>query len=239
MFRFLRKHKKIVLVSLTVIAVALPFFGIGTNYLMSSPHDVVLKVNGEKVMQSEFDRVYNQMLRQKGEVKGDEKKQLQNQALSELIRLIVFDQEAKKFGLHISDQELQLQLASIPAFQKEGHFDPQTYVQTIGQTLGTTPAEFEKIRKKEMAASKLNQLIASTVHISDSQLNEALPGRIALETDKKKKKELQENKEILRTEMRNKEANLVFADWLNQMNSSLRVDIVSNRFRRTLNGAPQ
>lgn len=239
MFKFLRKHRTLLMTSLAVIAIALPFFGIGGSSLMPSSQDTIVKVNGEKIRQVSFDRLYNQMLRQKQDQTPENRQQLNQDVLNELIRQEVMYQEAKKYGLTVTDQELQLHLASIPAFQKEGRFDPSTYVRTVVQVFGTTTRNFEEDRKKDMAAFKLNQLISSSVHITDDVLQEALAERLANEKDKDKLKELRENPESLRNELAAEEANLVFRDWLNQLNSTLKVSIVSESFRKRMSGAAQ
>ncbi len=236
MFRFLRKHRTVLMVTMLLVLVGLPFFGIGTNYLLSSSQDVVVKINGEKVTQQQFDRIYNQMVRQKKDILPQEKEKLHSQAFNELLRLTVFEQEARRYGIYVPDQELRMLLDSTKAFQKDGHFDPATYFQTIHQIFGTSPAEFEKMRKKDLAANKLNQLIGASVHVSDAELADVLPLKLAAEKDAKKKKEWAENPELLRQELQKEQTNWVFSDWLNQLNTSLngKIEIVSDNFKKTL-----
>src|ERR1044071_4050190 len=178
MFKFFRKHRTVVFVALAFIIVVLPFFGVGTSFLVSSPQDVVVKINGEKVPRGQFDRLLDQLSRQHPDLTPEQKQQARSQALNELIRMTVYDQEAKKFGIEVPDQELRFQLENTPAFQKEGKFDPSTYVRTLAQIGNVHPDEFEKMRKKDIAAAKLNQLISSSVHISDVQMKEALEARM-------------------------------------------------------------
>jgi predicted thioredoxin/glutaredoxin len=238
MFRFFRKHRSFVMVFLAACIVGLILFGIGGTSLVSTPQDTIMKINGRKVTQMEFDRIYNQLLRQKqGTTTPEQRQQVQSQALNELIREEVFFQESKKYGIRVPDQELQMQLASIPAFQKDGHFDAATYVRTVTQAFQMSPHEFEKTHKKDIASRQLNQLIASTVNISDDQLKQELEAHLKTETDLKKRKELTEDPEKFRQELQEKEVNLVFADWLNQLNSTLKVNMVSETFRKRL-GAP-
>jgi hypothetical protein len=212
-------------------------FGIGGTSVMTSSQDTIAKVNGAKISAKQFDRVYNQMARQKPEATPQERQQILSQALNEVIREEVFSQEADKYGITVTDHELQIQLASIPAFQKEGKFDPQTYVQVVAQMFGTSPTEFEKNHKKDVAARKLNQLIAFSIHIPDSDLTSALDQRLKSEKDPKKLKEMKQNPEAVKNELRDKQINLVFSDWLNQLNSNLKVNITSERFKKRLSGA--
>jgi SurA N-terminal domain len=234
MFRFLRKHRTVLFVSLAFCLIGMLFFGIGGTSMVASPHDTIIKINGQKISQREFDRVYNQMLRQKGEGQVENGAEMTSQALNELIRSEVFNQEAKRYELYVPEQELQMQLASTPAFQKDGQFDFQTYYNTLRQVVGIPPAEFEKLRTKDIAARKLNQLIASSVRVPESTMEEAIKARLALEPDPKKKKELMSNPDLLREEIRSREVNMAFTDWLSQLNSTLKVEIISETFRKRL-----
>lgn len=234
MNKFLRKHRTFVFVFLAIIMVSLPFFGVGTNYLFSSPQDKVLSINGQKIRRGEYDRLLNQIIKSQPNLTSQQKQQARGQALNELIRLVVYDQEAKRYGLRVSDQELKMQIEHTPQFQKDGRFDPATYVQMLGQLADTTPEEFEKFRKRDMAALKLNQLIASSIQVSDEDLKESMAARMAIETDAKKKKEWQKDPESLRNEVRGQEVNWAFQDWLGSINSTLKVKITSDQFRKSL-----
>jgi peptidyl-prolyl cis-trans isomerase D len=221
---------------MAVCILGLLLFGIGGGSMAPSQYDPILKINGAKVTQADFDRLYRQASRQRDVTAPEQQKQLEAEVIQELIRAEVFSQEAKKFGIKVPDQDLQLHIANYPAFQKEGKFDGQQYVQTVTQVLGMPIADFEKARRKDIASQKLTALINASVQIPDSVLQSALKNRLAIETDKKKKKELQDDPEALREELRNKEANLVFADWLGQVNSSLRVEPVSEAMKKRLAG---
>lgn len=236
MFKFLRKHRTVLFVLLAAILIALPFFGVGGSFFISSPHDTIAKVNGVKITQIQFDRLYNQILKQKTDLTPEQRKNLAQEVFQELIRQEVFSQEAERYGIRVSDQEVQMFLASLPAFQKDGKFDPRVYYHTVFRIFGTTPDDFEKDRKKDIAARKLNQLLASAVHIPDEMMSEVLKRRWEIETDPKKKKELKDNPETIRQELRNQEINQVFSDWLSQLNSKLKVQIVSENLRKRLAG---
>jgi hypothetical protein len=235
MFKFLRKHHTFVFVSLALVIIALPFFGIG-GMTFFSPQDGVAKVNGQKITQRGYDQIYHNLLRQKDDITAEQKKQLGMEALQELIREEVMYQEAMKYGIRVPDQEIQLQLINAPAFQKDGRFDIRTYGQTLAQVFRMTPEEFEEMRRKESAAVKLNQLILGAVHVSDDVVQSGLANRISIETDAKKKKELKDNPEIFRNELRQREMSKVFTDWLGQINRNLKVEIISNSLKAQLSG---
>lgn len=211
-------------------------FGIGGGSLAPSPHDTIMKVNGTKVTQADYDRIYMQMVRQRDLSTPEQQKQAEGETIQELIRSEVFAQEAKRYGIQVPDQDLQLHLLNYPAFQKDGQFDGQQYMQTVTQVLGVSVAEFEKARRKDIAAQKLTALINASVHVPKALVQEAAKNRIAIETDKTKKKELQENPDSIGEELRTREANLVFADWLGQVNASLRVEPISENLKKRLAG---
>ncbi|OVE78404.1 hypothetical protein BVX98_00140 [bacterium F11] len=234
MFKFLRKHRTILMVTLAACVIGLPFFGIGGSSLMSSPHDTLAKVNGEKITQFHFDRLYHQALRQQTDLKPEDQKRLTQEVFNELVRQAAFYQEAKSYGIVVSGQELQIMLANMTAFHKDGKFDPRIYYQTITQVYDMSPDQFEKMRSKDIAGRKLNQLIASAVHIQEEDVQAALQRRLAIETDPEEKKKLMDDPSIIRKELREQEINQVFGDWLSQLNTKLKVNIVSNDFRKRL-----
>src|SRR5687768_4082861 len=121
MFRFFRKHRAFVMIFMAACILGLLLFGIGGTSFVATPFDTIMKINGVKISQIQYDRIYNQLMRQReGATTPEERQQVQSQALNELIRQEVFYQESKKYGIAVTDQELQLQLANIPAFQKDG-----------------------------------------------------------------------------------------------------------------------
>jgi peptidyl-prolyl cis-trans isomerase D len=237
MFRFFRKHQTVVMISLAGCIIGLLFFGIGSSSLLPSPQDKILKVNGRPVTQGQFDRLYNQIMRQKtGSTTAQDRQQAAKETLDELVRREVFAQEAQRYGLHVSDQELQMQIASVPAFQKDKQFDPRTYAQVVYQVFATTPREFEKSHRKDLESRKLNELIALAIHIPDDSYERELARRLASEKDSKALEKIKEKPETVREDMRAKEANLVFRDWLNQLNANLKVNVISDSFKKRMAG---
>jgi len=236
MFKFLRRHRTILMVTLVVCILGLLIFGIGGTSFQASPQDVIAKVNGKKLRQIEFDRLYNQYIRQRPDMSPEQRKALPSEVFNELIRQEVFFQESERYGIRVTDHELQIHLASQKIFQKDGQFDPRLYYQTVVRGLGLTPEKFEEMRKKDMAAQKLNRIMAYSVHLPEQEFQDTLQRRLAIETDPEERKKLRENPQALRDQLRNEEVNRVLADWLTQLNSKLKVTIVSDHFRKRLSG---
>ena len=203
---------------------------------MASPKDVIVKVNGRKITNEQFERLYRAMARQRPESSGRDQQEIMGQALNELVRQDVLSQEAKRYGIVVTDDELRSQLASIPAFQREGQFDPATYAQVVQRTFGMNLHDFEAGHKKDVSVRKLNLLVASGVQVSDAEVEFHKDAILEGEKDPKVRKEIAADSVKLRDRVREKQIQLVFADWLNRLNSDLKVSIVSDQFRQRLAG---
>jgi hypothetical protein len=237
MFQFFRRHRTLVMIALAACVAGLVLFGAGGSSFMASPRDTIVKVNGKELKGEQFERVYQAMSRQQPDASPAAQQQLMGQALNEMIRQEVLSDEAKRYGITVTDEELRLNLASIPAFQRDGRFDPATYEQVVRRMFGAPPHEFEKNHRKDLAVRKLNLLIATSVHVSDAEAKLHESATLEAEKDPKVRKELEKEKGKLRDRIRERQTNLVFGDWLNKLNSDLKVTIVSEEFRRRL-GAP-
>ncbi len=154
---------------------------------------------------------------------------LKKEAVQDLVRETVFLQEAEKYRLEATDNELAAYIQRAPAFQKDGRFDQATYLQVVHQVLRIPPEEFEEDRRRELKIQKLQSLMASAVKISDAELQLELQKRMA-RADAKTRKALLENPQALREEMRQAQVANVFQEWLGQMNSQLKVKVLLNRW---------
>ena len=227
------------MIALAACVGGLVLFGVGSSSFMASPQDTIVKVNGTNITGQQFDRVYRAMSLQKPDATPAQQKEIMGQALNELIRQEVLSKEAQRYGLQVTDDELRMQLASIPAFQKEGQFDEATYQQVVRRMFGVGPDEFEKSHRKDLLVRKLNLLIAAGVQVSDAEAESERDSVLAAEKDPKERAKTAANVNDLRDRVRDKQINLVFTDWLAKMNSALKVTIVSDQFRQRLGGGPQ
>lgn len=234
MFQFFRRHRTLVLIALVFCIVGLILFGAGGTSFTKSSQDVVVRVNDKKITAEQYDRTYRAMTRQTTDTSPAAQQQLMGQALNEIIRQEVMSEEAERYGLTVTDQELQLQLATIPAFQRDGKFDMATYVQVVRRMFGTAPSEFEKTHRKDLLVRKLNLLIASAIQTSDAEVDLQKAAILAQEKDPKIKAELEKEAGKMRDRVRERQVNLTFNDWLTRLNSDLKVTIVSEDFRKRL-----
>ncbi len=170
---FLRKYQVHIMCSILAIFLVYIALGFGSSlFAKGSPNDSVVDVNGEKVplhiFYSHFDRAMSQV---KPGTTLDEnaKKQKRDEVIRDLVQQIVFEQQAKKYGITVPDQQVATSLAQIPAFQDKGTFSPQLYGRALQMQLHATPQEFEAEQRQAIAFYKLRWMIESCVKVTDQE----------------------------------------------------------------------
>ena len=101
-------------------------------------------------------------------------KNVQNTILRNLIQDELIWQQAKNYGIIVSDNELAVDIQTYPYFlNANGQFDSRNYYQFLNN-LRISPKDFEALRRKQIASNKLQILIASAAKISNSEITESL-----------------------------------------------------------------
>lgn len=96
---------------------------------------------------------------------------LPTQALNQMINERVIEILATKMGLVVSNTELAQNIYRMPAFQVNGRFDRQRYIQIL-RRYRMTPSNFEAEQRRELLSNKLRHLIFSTVKVADTEVFE-------------------------------------------------------------------
>jgi peptidyl-prolyl cis-trans isomerase D len=158
MFEFLRKGATSIFakIFLAVIVIVFVFWGIGTfNGDMSQ---VVAEISGEKINAKEFREYYNYQLYQLKLAFGEGSHEI----AKDFIRKRLLRKYAESLGLSVSEKEVEMYLAQIPAFQDRGVFNPAKY-QTLLREVGVTPKFFEELLKQDLLEQKLSSLLNSAL----------------------------------------------------------------------------
>ena len=195
MMNFFRKHKVAIILIILIGFFGGTFiagFGVST-FGNSSSLDTVAVINGKKIPYKYYYSLYNNalnMLKQSGQNVTEELIKLtQNQILRTLVQDELIWQQAKDYGITVSDNELAKDIQSYPYFLNDkGQFDSRNYYQFLNN-LRMTPKDFETLRRKQIAANKLQMLVASAARISKSEL-ETLKGSNIPETTQIKANEV-------------------------------------------------
>ena len=178
MMNFFRKHKVAI-----ILVILIGFFG-GTfiagfgvsTFGNSSSVDTVAIVNGTKIPYKYYYSLYNNalnMLQHSGQDVNEEMtKRIQDQILRTLVQDELIWQQTKKYGITVSDNELAQDIQSYPYFLNDkGQFDSRNYYQFLSN-LRMSPKDFESLRRKQIASTKLQMFIASAAIIPNSKITE-------------------------------------------------------------------
>ncbi|MEW6324926.1 MAG: SurA N-terminal domain-containing protein [Nitrospirota bacterium] len=76
---------------------------------------------------------------------------------------------ADELGLSVTDEELTAALIKIPAFQRDGRFDPAVYEQTLLRN-HWTPQRFEEAQRGELLADKARAAVRASVALLPQEL---------------------------------------------------------------------
>jgi peptidyl-prolyl cis-trans isomerase D len=146
------------------------------------------KVNGEAVAPSEFEQQYAQLLRLyqqqvTGEAAGLLQYRLRQMAMDQIIQRQLVEQEARRHGIVVTDDEVSAAVTSIAAFQTNGQFDLELYKRSVVNAYGS-PAKFEDRMRRDLSYQKMVTLLRGAVKITDEEVKDAWMAendRIALE----------------------------------------------------------
>jgi hypothetical protein len=190
------------------------------SYSLRKNLDTVAVIDGTKIayadFQSQLNRVVDAQRKNNVDVTPEMLAQKKQEVLNDLIQQEIFWKEAQKLGINVSDNELTADLQHYPAFQVNGHFDQRAYFQVVFQVLNTTPEKFETAERKRIAYMKLRQLVASSVRITEPELQLEYA-----RTHKGNLKNFEKDKPKLAESLRQEKTSLVFNQWFSQINQSL------------------
>ncbi|MCX5777866.1 MAG: SurA N-terminal domain-containing protein [Elusimicrobia bacterium] len=224
MMDFLRKHRHIIFTVTIIGFLGGAFIGFGSYFFGGkTTSDNVVVVNGVGIPYRNYVKLLNRaiefMHQQKQEVNAETTENKKKEVLQDLIQEEVFWQQAAAYGISVSDEELSANIQQqYPAFQKDGHFDRMTYFQVLAQSIKMTPKEFEDSRRKQITNAKVRQLIASSVKISEPELQieyaRVHRGSMA---------DFDKNREIFLKQTLQEKTMMVFNEWYKYLNQTMKI----------------
>lgn len=231
---WLRKHKNVILIIVIAGFVFSMFVGFGLYIGTGAANlDTVAEVNDEKIPYSNFTTFYNQVVNRRRD--GGEKmtpdilEQMKQEVMQGLIQESVFFQEAKRYGIRVTDQELAQSLTTIPAFQKDGKFDVQTYAQALQFGLRTSPEKFEETQRRQIAVARLRGFIMQSIKITDKELDFEYD---MLKTLDPELAESFATKEDYRSRLREEKGAQILNRWYQQLGNNVKVKINLDQIER-------
>jgi peptidyl-prolyl cis-trans isomerase D len=168
----LRKNAQSTVIKVTFVAIVVVFVFWGVSTVQTDQMQVAATVNDEVISIKDLDRAQDNLVRGAGDLYRETPAQvLRGQALDQLITARLLTQEAERLGLMVSADELREAIAALPVFQVDGRFDHGTYVRVL-QANGVRPSDFEASQREQLLMTKLQEVIAAGVHVSDAQARE-------------------------------------------------------------------
>ena len=240
LMNLLRRYQRSILIFTVAGFIISTFVGFGL-YIGTGAHtgDTVLEINGEKVPYYEYLERYNRIVsrvRDSGQtISKEEDQKIKQQVQQSLIQDAIFSKEAELYAIHVSDKELLGFLASVPAFQKDGQFDVPTYAKFLRYQLKTTPEKFEEEQRQQMEVNRLRGFIASSVKVTDPELQmkfqQSLVGLTVAER-KKKIKEFEKNPGPVYDQLVQQKVSEVLSQWYQQLGSGVQVKSYLDKIRK-------
>ena len=161
-----------------IIVVVFVFF-YGFSSLRKADKDTTIaKVGNRKITMSQYQTAYKntvEMYRSIYKTQFNEemmeKLGLKQKVLEDLIGREVLLQEAENRSIKVSDDEVKNAIFSMPMFQQDGRFSEALYLRALNY-YGTTAAEFEKDKERELVLKSLETIITGSAKVSDQELRD-------------------------------------------------------------------
>ncbi|MCD6187034.1 MAG: SurA N-terminal domain-containing protein [Desulfuromusa sp.] len=181
MLQFVRSKQKSVLIKIAFGIIILSFV-IGYT-MLTAPSDqrggqgreVAARVNGEEItydaFQNNYSNLYNlyqNIYQGQFDARLEEQLNLPRQAMVQLIDETLLIQQAQQLNLEITKKELIDSIAQYDAFQLEGKFSRDRYLEVLNyQRL--SPEQFEATQQRRLLTEKVRAELQQGVNISDTE----------------------------------------------------------------------
>lgn len=147
--------------------------GNGGNSLSAG---VAATVNGEIISLKQFQDQENRISAYYSQMLGGQfenliqKKQLQNEALNQLVDNSVAAQSAENEKIFATDSNVRVAIQEMPYFKKDGVFQSDLYKGILAQN-GMTPGEFEKSMRQQISIQKVRDLFEASTLVTSLERN--------------------------------------------------------------------
>jgi peptidyl-prolyl cis-trans isomerase D len=146
----------------------------------------VAKVNGDEIPYTTWFQAYQQRIQQEQQGRGrsltlDEEEQIRNTVFNDLVQSVLLDQEYKRRGIRVTDEEIVQaaqfspppQFMQSPELQTDGRFDLEKYQRFLKSSAARQQGlyfQLENYYRSEIPRAKLFEQIASEVFVTDDEL---------------------------------------------------------------------
>jgi peptidyl-prolyl cis-trans isomerase D len=157
------------------------FYSWGVRSSPTPQGSEVATVLGHRIGIAEFQRVYNTLYRTYQNVLGNradasllEQFNFREMALEQIAKRYILLRMAEEEELQVTDAELFERIASLPAFQEQGRFDPARYHAVLRyQVPPITPQQFEAEQRRDLLLEKVYTLVQRSMQVTEVEAEEA------------------------------------------------------------------
>ncbi len=150
-----------------------------------SPTTAVASVNGTDILYTQWQQRTSQLVQQEQQqgrtLTGDDTRRLENQAFDEMVAQILLEQEYKKRGIVVSDDELQQYarfappawVRNAPDLQTDGQFDLSKYQRLLASAQARQSGllvALEQYFRTEVPKEKLFEQVTAGLYVTDAEL---------------------------------------------------------------------
>ncbi len=175
MLRLMRENTGSWIIKIILGLIVLVFVFLGMGSIGSKKGNQVALVNDTPITMDAFRRSHQNVIEQMRQRFGDNLNdellkllQVKKMAMDRLIEERLVSQEADRLEIAVSDEELQASLISIPAFQKEGKFDIETYRRVLSRNR-LSPETFEPTHRETLRQARVRELVLNNIKVSDPE----------------------------------------------------------------------
>jgi peptidyl-prolyl cis-trans isomerase D len=163
MYDFLYKRKRIVQLILALITLPFAFFGIDYYFRSTGRTQAVATVSGQEITRQDFDESLRQQQERMRQMMGRnydpsmfDDPEVRYTVLEQLVDQRLMQDQARRDRLRVSDTQLAQFISEIPAFQVDGKFSHDRYVELL-QTQNRTPGQFEQDLRQQLTLAPLQE----------------------------------------------------------------------------------
>jgi len=183
MLDLIRKKQKTFIVKFVFWAIIAAFIGTiflvwGRGQEQEDRLTVAAQINNTKISFDEFRITYNNLYNLYRNLYGDsfspemEKElQLTSQAMNMLIDQALLLEKADEMGMEVSKDEVVSAIARVEAFQVDGSFDKNRYVEVLSYQR-MLPQDFEKMQRRQMLVNRVRAQIQGQIQVTDADVVE-------------------------------------------------------------------
>lgn len=173
----LNKNNIIIKVILTIVILTLILTGLEHLFINKKYNNYAVKVNGQKIDYDQLEKIYFNEKNRQIQVLGNqffiENKQYASQLyktiVDQVINEVLLEQYLKKINLKIDDENIKKIIFSQSAFQIDGKFNNDKYLNIIN-SLGFTVGQYADEIHKKLAVQKFLKIISNTEFTLENEL---------------------------------------------------------------------